>query len=112
MPNGAVRVSRKMRVAHFPEGALSGYAGIDFASFEGFGWDRLADRYDIGPGEHVAVAGTRDRGRAAQRDTGPRSALGEQDEPVAADKRSLNLLSPPLLPAPTLGSRTKEGVSR
>jgi Carbon-nitrogen hydrolase len=43
-------VSRQMRlaavrgaqVAHFCEGALSGYAGTDFESFEGFDWDRLA----------------------------------------------------------------------
>lgn len=28
-------------VAHFPEGALSGYAGVDFASFDGFDWGRL-----------------------------------------------------------------------
>ena len=29
------------RVAHFPEAALSGYAGVDFATFAGFGWARL-----------------------------------------------------------------------
>jgi deaminated glutathione amidase len=29
------------RVAHFPEGALSGYAGTDFATFAGFDWDAL-----------------------------------------------------------------------
>jgi predicted amidohydrolase len=28
-------------VAHFPEGALSGYAGTDFESFEDFDWDGL-----------------------------------------------------------------------
>ncbi|RRN66385.1 carbon-nitrogen hydrolase family protein [Caulobacter sp. 602-1] len=28
-------------VAHFPEAALSGYAGVDFASFDGFDWARL-----------------------------------------------------------------------
>jgi len=28
-------------VAHFPEGALSGYAGTDFTSFAGFDWDAL-----------------------------------------------------------------------
>jgi deaminated glutathione amidase len=33
--------SRGARVAHFPEGALSGYAGTDFATFTGFGWDTL-----------------------------------------------------------------------
>jgi predicted amidohydrolase len=38
-----VAARRGARVAHFPEGALSGYAGTDFATFEGFGWDRLAD---------------------------------------------------------------------
>jgi hypothetical protein len=32
---------RGAKVAHFPEGALSGYAGIDFASFEGFDWESL-----------------------------------------------------------------------
>ena len=32
---------RGARVAHFPEGSLSGYAGSDFASFAGFDWDRL-----------------------------------------------------------------------
>lgn len=34
---------RGARVAHFPEGALSGYAGTDFESFEGFDWDQLGD---------------------------------------------------------------------
>jgi deaminated glutathione amidase len=29
------------RVAHFPEGALSGYAGTDFATFDGFDWETL-----------------------------------------------------------------------
>ena len=28
-------------VVHFPEAALSGYAGVDFASFEGFDWSKL-----------------------------------------------------------------------
>lgn len=28
-------------VAHFPEGALSGYAGCDFDSFDGFDWEGL-----------------------------------------------------------------------
>lgn len=32
---------RGARVAHFPEAALSGYAGTDFATFAGFGWDQL-----------------------------------------------------------------------
>ncbi len=32
---------RGARVAHFCEGALSGYAGTDFYSFDGFDWDRL-----------------------------------------------------------------------
>lgn len=48
--NGA-RVVRQLRlaagrgatVAHFPEGALSGYAGVDFPSFGGFDWPGLAD---------------------------------------------------------------------
>jgi len=29
------------RVAHFPEGALSGYAGTDFETFTGYDWDVL-----------------------------------------------------------------------
>jgi deaminated glutathione amidase len=29
------------RVAHFPEGAISGYAGTDFETFTGYGWDAL-----------------------------------------------------------------------
>ena len=29
------------RVAHFPEGALSGYAGTDFVTFNGFDWGAL-----------------------------------------------------------------------
>jgi predicted amidohydrolase len=32
---------RGAHVAHFPEGALSGYAGSDFESFTGFDWARL-----------------------------------------------------------------------
>jgi predicted amidohydrolase len=32
---------RGARVAHFPEGALSGYAGTDFETFTGYGWDTL-----------------------------------------------------------------------
>ncbi|QYG93924.1 carbon-nitrogen hydrolase family protein [Iamia sp. SCSIO 61187] len=39
-------VERGADVAHFPEGALSGYAGTDFASFDGFEWDRLRDAAD------------------------------------------------------------------
>jgi deaminated glutathione amidase len=34
---------RGARVAHFPEGALSGYAGTNFESFADFDWDRLRD---------------------------------------------------------------------
>jgi predicted amidohydrolase len=30
-------------VAHFPEASLSGYAGVDFASFEGFDWPLLEE---------------------------------------------------------------------
>lgn len=33
--------SRAADVAHFPEGALSGYVGSDFDNFEGFDWDAL-----------------------------------------------------------------------
>ncbi|MHC4988260.1 MAG: carbon-nitrogen hydrolase family protein, partial [Planctomycetota bacterium] len=29
---------------HFSECALSGYAGVDFASFEGYNWDLLKER--------------------------------------------------------------------
>ncbi len=32
---------RGAHIAHFCEGSLSGYAGMDFASFEGFDWDLL-----------------------------------------------------------------------
>lgn len=28
-------------IIHFPEGSLSGYAGVDFASFQGFEWELL-----------------------------------------------------------------------
>jgi predicted amidohydrolase len=40
-----IRVAKKRGadVAHFPEGALSGYAGSDFDTFEGFEWDDLRD---------------------------------------------------------------------
>jgi predicted amidohydrolase len=40
-----IRLARKRGadVAHFPEGALSGYAGTDFASFERFDWDGLME---------------------------------------------------------------------
>jgi deaminated glutathione amidase len=34
---------RGARVAHFPEGALSGYAGTDFETFAGFGWELLTE---------------------------------------------------------------------
>lgn len=39
-----IRIARERgaHVAHFPEGALSGYAGTDFESFAGFDWDALA----------------------------------------------------------------------
>ncbi len=33
--------ARGARVAHFPEGCLSGYAGTDFETFAGFDWSRL-----------------------------------------------------------------------
>jgi predicted amidohydrolase len=33
---------REATVAHFPEGALSGYAGVDFPSFASFDWEGLA----------------------------------------------------------------------
>ncbi len=34
---------RGARVAHFCEGAISGYAGSDFDSFSGYDWDRLGE---------------------------------------------------------------------
>ena len=34
------------QVAHFPEGALSGYAGTDFGTFDGFDWDVLRQATD------------------------------------------------------------------
>lgn len=34
-------VQRGARVAHFPEGALSGYAGVDLPSFAGYDWEAL-----------------------------------------------------------------------
>jgi predicted amidohydrolase len=34
---------RGARVAHFPEGSLSGYAGVDFETFAGYDWDRLGE---------------------------------------------------------------------
>jgi deaminated glutathione amidase len=39
----ALAAARGGRVAHFPEGALSGYAGVDFESFAGFPWDQLRE---------------------------------------------------------------------
>lgn len=33
--------TRGANIAHFCEGALSGYAGVDFESFRGFDWERL-----------------------------------------------------------------------
>lgn len=39
----AVAAERGARAVHFPEGALSGYAGMDFGSFAGFDWERLAE---------------------------------------------------------------------
>ncbi len=42
-----VRAARgRARVAHFPEGALSGYAGTDFATFDGFDWQTLRQATD------------------------------------------------------------------
>ncbi len=34
----------KADVVHFPEGALSGYVGFDFANFEGFDWGLLEEQ--------------------------------------------------------------------
>ena len=38
-----IRIARQQgaHVAHFPEAALSGYAGTDFDTFAGFDWDAL-----------------------------------------------------------------------
>ncbi|MDA3625090.1 carbon-nitrogen hydrolase family protein [Saccharopolyspora sp. WRP15-2] len=36
-----VAKQRGADVAHFPEGALSGYAGVDFDGFDGFDWELL-----------------------------------------------------------------------
>jgi deaminated glutathione amidase len=47
---------RGARVAHFPEGALSGYAGTDFATFDGFDWDQL-DRATDAIREHARRLG-------------------------------------------------------
>jgi deaminated glutathione amidase len=47
---------RGARVAHFPEGALSGYAGTDFPTFGGFDWDRL-DRATEELREHARTLG-------------------------------------------------------
>ncbi len=43
-----IRVAKKRAadVAHFPEGALSGYAGSDFDTFQGFDWDGLQHATD------------------------------------------------------------------
>jgi deaminated glutathione amidase len=35
--------ARGARIAYFPEGALSGYAGTDLETFAGFDWDRPAE---------------------------------------------------------------------
>jgi predicted amidohydrolase len=37
----SIAKERGARVAHFPEACLSGYAGTDFPSHEGFDWDAL-----------------------------------------------------------------------
>ncbi len=38
--------ARAAHVAHFPEGALSGYVGSDFDTFEGFDWLALGEAID------------------------------------------------------------------
>lgn len=47
---------RRADVVHFCEGALSGYGGVDFDSFDGFDWDRLRAR------AHDVAAAARDEG--------------------------------------------------
>jgi len=42
-----VAADRGARVAHFPEGALSGYAGTDFGSFADFDWNGLRTATDV-----------------------------------------------------------------
>jgi hypothetical protein len=60
------------RVAHFPEGALSGYAGTDFATFTGFDWDSHSFHAGNFPPERIADlsgchhAGRDDRGGGVQ----------------------------------------------
>jgi deaminated glutathione amidase len=52
--HNAAQIKRQMtrasragaRVAHFPEGSLSGYAGTDFDTFDGFDWDALRQATD------------------------------------------------------------------
>lgn len=44
---------RGAEIAHFSEGALSGYAGVDFDSFAGYNWPQLKDRTQ----EILALAG-------------------------------------------------------
>jgi predicted amidohydrolase len=77
---------RGARVAHFPEGALSGYAGTDFATFAGFGWDQLqaatadvtrqASRLGIwlitGSAQHAWLPSGRPSGRSSGGTTRPR----------------------------------------
>ncbi|MGI8808788.1 MAG: carbon-nitrogen hydrolase family protein [Acidimicrobiales bacterium] len=45
--------ARSAHVAHFPEGALSGYVDSDLDSFEGYDWDRLAQAIE----QILALAG-------------------------------------------------------
>ncbi len=79
---------RGARVAHFPEGALSGYAGTDFETFAGFGWDRLGEVTGRGcrAGPAAVLAS------AAQ----PRRRLAQLKERLAAQSRHNLRRSPEL----------------
>lgn len=67
----SVAADRGARVAHFPEGALSGYAGTDFEGFAGFDWNELRTATDIITG-HARRLGLWARdGRAHRPGVGP-----------------------------------------
>ena len=72
---------RGARVAHFPEGALSGYAGVDFEGFGGFDWYAL-DR---------ATEGV--RGRAAELGIWVVAGSAHRFSGVSAPHNSLYVIS-------------------
>jgi hypothetical protein len=62
------------RVAHFPEGALSGYAGTHFAAFTGFDWTRLSTRPSaFGNGQASVASGWSPGPRTASARSAPRT---------------------------------------